>query len=116
MVKLQELLQLSLVVNEVERIPLIKRNNPVPLYFMSSDERLLEYDFDEIKFHDRSKFQDIKILHSPSLGNTLILDELQNLAEADLPYTRGLMKFGENSYKGKLILSSILRLLMFYFL
>ena len=103
MTELKELLEKSLEI-EVERIPLIKRDNPVPLYFMSSDDRVLEYDFDEIKFHEKSDFQDIKILHSPTFGNTLILGELQNLAEGDLAYTRGLMNFGKNSYKGKTIL------------
>ena len=101
MTELKNELEAGLEIKNIERVPIIKRNNPVPLYFLSSDERVLEYDFDEIKFHERSKFQDVKILHSPSLGNTLILDELQNLAEGDLAYTQGLMKFGQNSYKGK---------------
>lgn len=84
----------------VETIPLLKRDNRVPSYFLTSDGRVLEYDFDEILVNETTPYQNIKILHSPSLGNCLLLDDMQNLAEADLPYTHGLMNFGQNSYKG----------------
>jgi hypothetical protein len=89
---------------EVEKIPVIKRSPDVPVYFVSSDDRILEYDFDETMFDQRSPFQKVCIYHSPSLGNALLLDDLQNLAEADLNYTRGLMHYGCNNYTGKEIL------------
>lgn len=88
----------------IERIPLIKRGELVPNYYTTSDERILEYDFDKIVFEKNSKFQHVKILHSPTLGNCLLLDDLQNLAEKDLSYTHGLMKYQRVSYTDKDIL------------
>lgn len=43
-----------------------------------SDERLMEYDIDEVVFDDNSDFQKIQIVHSKSLGNMLVLDDLQS--------------------------------------
>lgn len=43
-----------------------------------SDERILEYDIDEVLFDQRSPFQKVQIVHSKSLGNMLVLDELQS--------------------------------------
>lgn len=43
-----------------------------------SDERLLEYDIDHLVFEARSPFQKVQIVHSKSLGNLLVLDELQS--------------------------------------
>lgn len=90
--------------DHVEAIPILKRDNLVPSYFLTSDGRVLEYDFDKVLVNETTPFQNIKILHSPSLGNCLLLDDMQNLAEADLPYTHGLMNFGKNNYKGKIII------------
>lgn len=70
-------------------------------YFPSSDERIIEYDIDKVLFDERSEFQKIQIVHSKSLGNMLILDELQNLAESDLIYTETLMQRGIENYEGK---------------
>lgn len=90
---------------QVEYMPLIKRGRTdKPHYLISSDERLMEYDFDKVLFHKRSEFQDVKILSSPSLGNTLLLDNLQNLAEADIDYTYSLMDKGHVTYRNKEIL------------
>ncbi|CAN7988544.1 unnamed protein product, partial [Ixodes hexagonus] len=86
------------------RIPLIKRGATVPNYYTTSDERILEYDFDKIVFEENSKYQHVKILHSPTLGNCLLLDDLQNLAEKDISYTHGLMKYRRVSYTDKEIL------------
>ncbi len=60
------------------RIPIVKRGSAVPLYFTTADERILEYDFDKVIFQDDSPYQNIKILHSPTLGNCLMLDDLQS--------------------------------------
>lgn len=84
----------------IERLPVLRRNSPVPLYFYSSDHRIQQYDFDKVVVHDKSKFQDIKILHSPTLGNTLVLDGIPNMSDADLSYTRALMNYGKNDFKG----------------
>lgn len=89
---------------EAEKIPVLRRCSDVPVYFSSSDDRMFEYDFDSIVFDQTSPFQRVCIYHSPTLGNALFLDDLQNLAEGDIAYTRGLMKYGINSYKDKEIL------------
>lgn len=89
---------------EVERIPVLKRCVKTPVYFPSSDERVLEYDFDKTLVMQNSKYQNVKILSSPTIGNCLILDNLQNLAEADINYTHGIMNYGHVNYKDKEIL------------
>nr|CAD7402321.1 unnamed protein product [Timema poppensis] len=65
------------------------------------DERLLEYDIDKVVYEQRSQFQKILIVHSRSLGNLLLLDDLQNLSESDLIYTETLMQRGKENYQGK---------------
>ena len=52
----------------------IKRGQAVWPYTVTGDERLLEFDFDEIVFEEESPFQLVQILHSPTLGNVLLLD------------------------------------------
>lgn len=88
----------------IEKIPALKRGCPVFNYYVSSDDRVLEYDFQKTLFDRRSKFQHIKIMESKTFGNALFLDDLQNLAEKDLPYTHGLMNYGKVNYKDKDIL------------
>ncbi|XP_074026814.1 spermine synthase [Leptinotarsa decemlineata] len=73
-------------------------------YYMSSDERLLEYDIDKILFEQNSPYQKVQIVHSKTLGNMLVLDDLQNISEADLIYTETLMARGIEDYKDKEIL------------
>lgn len=46
--------------------------------FVISDERLLEYDIDSVVFDERSPYQKVQIVHSKSLGNMLVLDDLQS--------------------------------------
>lgn len=46
--------------------------------FVELDERILEYDIDTVLFDKRSPFQKVQIVHSKSLGNMLVLDELQS--------------------------------------
>lgn len=88
------------------------------------DERLLEYDIDKLVFEARSPYQKVQIVHSKSLGNLLVLDELQSkshyvlilstnpqlshrsclptdMSEADLIYTETLMQRGKENYAGK---------------
>ncbi|ROT64417.1 spermine synthase [Penaeus vannamei] len=85
-------------------LPAIKRAPPVNPYFTSSDDRLLEYDTDGIVFEEQSKFQKVQIYSTKSFGNLLVLDDLQNLAEQDLPYTHGLMNKDKEDFAGKEIL------------
>ncbi|XP_047985892.1 spermine synthase [Leguminivora glycinivorella] len=70
-------------------------------YYPTSDERLLEYDIDNVVFDEQSPFQRVQIVHSKSLGNMLVLDDLQNISEADLVYTETLMQRGKEDYEGK---------------
>uniref|UniRef100_A0A182QE41 PABS domain-containing protein n=1 Tax=Anopheles farauti TaxID=69004 RepID=A0A182QE41_9DIPT len=84
-----------------KHLPPIKRGRNVDVYLTSSDERVIEYDIDRVLFDKRSEFQKIQIVHSRSLGNMLVLDELQNIAEADLIYTETLMCRGTEDYAGK---------------
>ncbi|KAK4878129.1 hypothetical protein RN001_010635 [Aquatica leii] len=70
-------------------------------YYITSDERLIEYDIDDLLFEERSPFQKVQVVHSQSLGNMLVLDDLQNIAEVDLIYTETLMAKGKESYKDK---------------
>lgn len=72
-----------------------------PHYFPTSDERLLEYDIDKIVFEEKTKFQKVQILHSKSLGNMLVLDDLQNISERDVIYTDTIMKRETENYKDK---------------
>ncbi|XP_037298970.1 spermine synthase [Manduca sexta] len=70
-------------------------------YYPTSDERLLEYDIDSVLFDEQSSFQRVQVVHSKSLGNMLVLDDLQNISEADLIYTETLMQRGKENYEGK---------------
>lgn len=47
-------------------------------FYFIEDERLLEYDIDKLVFEARSPYQKVQIVHSKSLGNLLVLDELQS--------------------------------------
>ncbi|XP_050316192.1 spermine synthase isoform X1 [Anthonomus grandis grandis] len=73
----------------------------IPRMFPSSDERILEYDIDELVFEQITPYQKVQILHSKSMGNMLVLDDLQNLAESDLIYTETLMQRGKENYESK---------------
>ncbi|KAL4704015.1 hypothetical protein ACJJTC_018055 [Scirpophaga incertulas] len=70
-------------------------------YYPTSDERLLEYDIDKVLFDEQSPFQRVQIVHSKTLGNMLVLDDLQNISEVDLIYTETLMQRGKENYEGK---------------
>jgi len=87
-----------------KRLQPIKRGGLIDPYVSTSDNRLLEYDFDELVYEANSPYQNIKIFHSVSYGNLLVLDDMQNLAESDLIYTRTLMRYGELDYVGKTVL------------
>ncbi|XP_016934668.2 spermine synthase isoform X2 [Drosophila suzukii] len=82
-------------------LPPIKRGGYIDIYMTSSDERIIEYDIDKVVYEGRSPFQKIQIMHSKTLGNMLLLDELQNIAESDLIYTETLMCRGVENYEGK---------------
>ncbi|KAK8721540.1 hypothetical protein OTU49_012770 [Cherax quadricarinatus] len=85
-------------------LPALKRAPSINPYFTSSDDRILEYDVDELLFSEQTEFQKVQIYHTKSFGNMLVLDDLQNLAESDLAYTHGLMNKGLENFKEKEIL------------
>lgn len=97
---LQEVLSERLQSKKSRRLPAIKRGT-VDRYFVTSDERLLEYDIDEVLFEEKSPYQKVQIVHSKSFGNLLLLDDLQNLSEKDLIYTETLMQRGKENYRDK---------------
>ncbi|XP_076062239.1 spermine synthase [Oratosquilla oratoria] len=90
--------------SRVKVLPALKRAPPINPYFTSSDDRLLEYDVDSVVFEEKTDFQKVQVYHTKSFGNLLVLDDLQNLAESDLPYTHGLMNKSDEDYKNKEIL------------
>jgi len=52
----------------------IRRGQAVWPYAVSADERLLEFDYDELVYETNSKWQNIRIYHSQQQGNALVLD------------------------------------------
>jgi len=85
-------------------LPAIKRGLEVNVYFSTSDDRLLEYDVTKVLYKQQTDHQKVEVIHTNSFGNILVLDNLQNLAESDLPYTHGLMNKGVDCYEGKEVL------------
>ncbi|KAL1489467.1 hypothetical protein ABEB36_014356 [Hypothenemus hampei] len=73
-------------------------------YYLTSDNRLTEYDVEEMVFDEVSPYQRVQIVRSTTLGHILVLDTLQNLAESDVIYTHTLMQKGKENYKDKSIL------------
>lgn len=55
-------------------LPSIKRGGEVDIYWPTVDNRLVEYDIDELVYEANSDYQNIKIYHAPSFGNMLMLD------------------------------------------
>ncbi|EAT47525.1 AAEL001378-PA [Aedes aegypti] len=98
--ELENSLVQNLKLNHGQSLPTLQRG-PITKYFPTADERVIEYDIDKVLYDKRSDFQKIQIVHSKSLGNMLVLDELQNIAEADLIYTETLMRRGVENYKDK---------------
>ncbi|KAK0171397.1 hypothetical protein PV328_009135 [Microctonus aethiopoides] len=98
---LETAMQAAATATRSHTLATIKRGGPFERYFPTSDERLLEYDIDKLVFEARSPYQKVQIVHSKSLGNLLVLDELQNMSEADLIYTETLMQRGKENYIGK---------------
>lgn len=98
--ELENSLVQNLKLNHGQSLPTLQRG-PITKYFPTADERVIEYDIDKVLYDKRSEFQKIQIVHSKSLGNMLVLDELQNIAEADLIYTETLMRRGVENYKDK---------------
>ncbi|XP_065338334.1 spermine synthase isoform X2 [Cloeon dipterum] len=85
-------------------LPALRRGATLDVYMTTSDERVLEYDFDKLLFEEKTAHQKVQIYHSPTFGNMLVLDDLQNLADSDIIYTETLMQRGKENYEGKEVL------------
>lgn len=81
--------------------PAIRRGDELDVYYPTVDGRLIEYDFLAELFHSTSKYQEIRINSSESLGNVLILDGDINMGESDVIYSHTLMQRGKLNYAGK---------------
>lgn len=82
----------------------ITRGREIQCYQETTDDRIIEYDFDRVVFSEHSPYQHILIVHSPQFGNMLILDETEMIAESDLVYTQTLTGNGRVDYKDKTVL------------
>ena len=59
------------------------------MIFKRSDSKL-EFHFQnhiKVLFHEKTEYQDIKIMQTGQFGNMLLLDDDPNLADSDKPYT-----------------------------
>ncbi|CAG0912995.1 unnamed protein product [Notodromas monacha] len=102
--KLRDEIADSLGSSNSRLLPPVQRGCRVDPYLTTSDERLLQYDFDELLFEQQTAFQKVQIFHSTNFGNALVLDGLINLAESDLIYTETLMQRGKLDYTDKNVL------------
>ena len=67
-------------------------NSSISPYLTTSDDRLVEYNIEEVLFNQKSEFQSVQIVKTVDHGNLLILDGAVNLAENDTEaYTHSLM-------------------------
>jgi len=89
---------------KTKAIPEIKRGLKHDVYFLTSDNRILEYDIKDMLYDQQSQFQLVQIAETANYGNVLILDGYLNLAESDIAYTESLMWRGKMDYTGKNVL------------
>ncbi|XP_072036289.1 spermine synthase-like [Amphiura filiformis] len=102
--ELQKKISEVLKSNKSKRFPAIKRGGAVDCYVPTVDNRLIEYDFDRVVFDADSKYQHVRIMHSPQYGNMLILDGDPNLAESDISYTKAITGNGREKFEDKTVL------------
>lgn len=82
-------------------LPAVRRGEEVDVYYPTVDGRFAEYDFRKVVYQSRSRFQDVLIVESETLGNILILDGDINMGESDVIYSHTLMQRGKLDYSGK---------------
>ena len=69
------------------------------LFNLISDNRILEYKFEDVLFSKQSDFQQIQIVETADFGRLLILNDMANLAENDkVEYTHTLMNLPNENY------------------
>ncbi|KAL9969378.1 hypothetical protein ACROYT_G021587 [Oculina patagonica] len=104
MVELRDRLKTSLSCSKAMYILPITRGKEIRCYRETSDDRIIEYDFDRVVSSEYSPYQHIQIVHSPQFGNMLLLDEIEMIAESDLVYTQALLGDGRVDYNDKSVL------------
>lgn len=68
--------------------PPLKRGLDFNPYIRNGDGTVIEYDFQQLLFHEQTKYQNVKIYRSGNFGGMLVLDDDPNLAESDISYTK----------------------------
>ncbi|KAJ7366008.1 hypothetical protein OS493_002750 [Desmophyllum pertusum] len=104
MVDLRDRIKTRLSCSNARYIPPITRGREICCYRETSDDRIIEYDFDRVVSSEQSPYQHVLIVHSPQFGNMLILDEIEMIAESDLVYTQALLGNGREDYNDKSVL------------
>ena len=66
-------------------LPAIQRGSDIPIYFPTTSNLLVQYDFDKKVFEMDTPYQNVKIMHSPQFGNMLILDDDPSKSAQHLP-------------------------------
>ena len=90
--------------------PFSRRLGQLSPYLTTSDDRLIEYGFQEILFDDKSPFQSVQIVKTEDHGNMLLLDGAVNLAEYDTKsYTHCLMNLPHVSLLGNSHLKKLIK-------
>ncbi|KAI0233218.1 Spermine synthase [Lamellibrachia satsuma] len=102
--KLEKDMENCLKATNSNSLPAIRCGDAFNCYFPTTDNKLIEYDFDELVYEANSPYQNIKIYHSPQFGNMLVLDDDPNLAESDISYTHAITGCGEEYYCDKTVL------------
>merc|ERR1712227_253812 len=82
----------------------LKRGLEFNPYIKNTDGTIVEYDFQELLFHQKTKYQDVKIYQTGNFGGMLVLDDDPNLAESDLPYTKAICGNDTVNYTDKTVL------------
>eukprot|EP00054_Salpingoeca_dolichothecata_P007006 m.40972 g.40972 ORF g.40972 m.40972 type:complete len:418 (-) comp16807_c0_seq4:123-1376(-) len=84
--------------------PPVIRGSSFDPYVPTTDNLLIQYDFDRKVFEQQSEYQLVTIMHSQQYGNVLLLDDDPNLAESDLAYTKAILGNGREDLAGKTLL------------
>lgn len=102
--QLEMLITRALDAGKGSSIPAIQRCLPRSPYLRTSDDRLIQMNYQKLLFSEQTPYQLVEIYLTADFGAMLVLDGYTNLAESDLPYTHTLMCHGLQDYKGKEVL------------
>jgi len=94
----------NLKVHKTIETPPIKRGMSFNPYVQMAAGQIVEYDFEKVLFHEKTKYQDIKIMKTGQFGSMLLLDDDPNLADSDKPYTEAIIGNDFMDYNDKTVL------------